>query len=387
MSQMDEPSHSPPQKRAKPQTDINQPEATSSNPAEPDIAESDHSTQQPTKPNITTGLSLKDGILNFFLSSEEECHSTPEENLEPNSAGLKSSRTGGVWHRSLEESYSAQIKERTLLGHLVCSEEAPKKFLESDIFRILESEGVTEIGALYKVSLSKFILIFGSKTAKDKLQDTEIQWRFSDSEVKRNFRKRIEPLKNGKEAIFVTINLPEYISDQAVRLAFSHFRDVVSVFKGRHKFNKKIRNGKRHIKIFPAGRDPAMLPRKIIFHGGIRRDVLFAEKVVLCYRCKTRHMLGENDPVASPTPEGSDMSCTEQSETPRDSMTPEKSDPSVENQLSADSRQEPSPIKGRTDGEDSSTDETGGDSDSGSTSESSYEDDSELVSSVPENRS
>ena len=179
---MDEPSHSPPQKRAKPQTDINQPEATSSNPAEPDIAESDHSTQQPTKPNITTGLSLKDGILNFFLSSEEECHSTPEENLEPNSAGLKSSRTGGVWHRSLEESYSAQIKERTLLGHLVCSEEAQKKFLESDIFRILESEGVTEIGALYKVSLSKFILIFGSKTAKDKLQDTEIQWRFSDSE-------------------------------------------------------------------------------------------------------------------------------------------------------------------------------------------------------------
>ena len=98
-------------------------------------------------------------------------------------------------------------------------------------------------------------------------------------------------------------------------------------------------------------------------------------------------MLGENDPVASPTPEDSDMSCTEQSETPQDSMTPEKSDPSVKNQLSADSRQEPSPIKGRTDGEDSSTDETGGDSDSGSTSESSYEDDSELVSSVPENPS
>ena len=45
----------------------------------------------------------------------------------------------------------------------MCSEEAQKKILESDIFRILESEGVTEIGALYKVSPSKFVLVFGSK--------------------------------------------------------------------------------------------------------------------------------------------------------------------------------------------------------------------------------
>ena len=124
-----------------------------------------------------------------------------------------------------------------------------------------------------------------------------------------------------------------------MRPAFSHFGDVLSVFKGRHKFNRKIRNGKRHIRIFPAGGDPAILPRKIVFHGGIRRDVPFAEKVVLRYRCQTRHMLGENCPVASPTPEGSVLSCTEQNETPRDSMTPGKPEPSVENQLSAESRQ------------------------------------------------
>ena len=59
--------------------------------------------------------------------------------------------------KSLEESHSAQIRERSLLGHLACSEETQKKILESGIFRTLESEGVTEIGALYKVSPSKFV--------------------------------------------------------------------------------------------------------------------------------------------------------------------------------------------------------------------------------------
>ena len=58
--------------------------------------------------------------------------------------------------------------------------------------------------------------------------------------------------------------------------------------------------------------------RKISFHGGASKDVLFAERVVLCYRCKTRHMLGENCPVAPPTLEGSDISHSEQSETPQD---------------------------------------------------------------------
>ena len=40
------------------------------------------------------------------------------------------------------------------------------------------------------------------------------------------------------------------------------------------------------------------------------------EKVVLCYRCKTRHMLGMNCPVATPTPEDSGMSFSEQNGTP-----------------------------------------------------------------------
>ena len=86
------------------------------------------------------------------------------------------------------------------------------------------------MGALYKVSPSKFVLAFGSKTLKEKLAGTEIQCRFRDSEVCLNFRKRVGTLRNGKEPILVTIFLLKLISDQAVRLAVSNFREVVSVF-------------------------------------------------------------------------------------------------------------------------------------------------------------
>ena len=55
-----------------------------------------------------------------------------------------------------------------------------------------------------------------------------------------------------------------------------------------------------------------ILPRKISFHGNIQK-----EKVVLCYGCKTRHMLGENFSEATLAPEGSGMSFIEQSGTPR----------------------------------------------------------------------
>ena len=63
------------------------------------------------------------------------------------------------------------------------------------------------------------------------------------------------------------------------RLAFFNFGEVVSVFKGRHEFNSKIRNGKKQIIIFPVGGDPMILPRKISLHGSSIQQ----EKVVLCY--------------------------------------------------------------------------------------------------------
>ena len=65
---------------------------------------------------------------------------------------------------------------------------------------------------------------------KEKLAGTEIQCRFTDSEVCLNFRKRVGPLRNGKEPIVVTIFLLKLISDQAVRLSVSNFTEVVSAF-------------------------------------------------------------------------------------------------------------------------------------------------------------
>ena len=159
--------------------------------------------------------------MTLLVLAKEDCFA-PEENLEPNSAGLKSSWTRGVRRKSLEENHCAWIKERSLIGHIICSEESPKKILESDI--------LIEVGALYKVSSSKFVLVFGSKSSKEKLAGTEIQCRFSDSELCLNFWKRVGPLRNGQQPILVTIFLPELISDQAVRLAFSNFREVVVVF-------------------------------------------------------------------------------------------------------------------------------------------------------------
>ena len=64
-----------------------------------------------------------------------------------------------------------------------------------------------------------------------------------------------------------------------------------------------------------------MLPsRKIYFHGSIQK-----EKMVLCYRCKTRHMLGESCPEATSTPENPGMSSIEQSGTLRENLSPVKS--------------------------------------------------------------
>ena len=311
----------------------------------------------------------KNGIYNFCLPSEGESDKTPQGNLVTDSAGSKGARAGGVWHRSLEESHSAQIRERSLPGYVQCLDDS-HQILESDIFRILKCEGVQGIEAMYKVSPSKFVLVFGSRAEKGKIFNTVIHSRFGESDLYLNFSKRGGPLRNGNEPILVTINLPEHVSDQAVELAFSNFGEVVSVLKGRHKFNRKLKNGKRHVRIFPAGGDPAVLPRKISFFGGASKDVLFAEKVVQCYRCKTRHMLGENCPVAAPTPEGSSMSHSEQSETPQDSSP-------------AGSQQE-SRINEERSEEFSSAGLSGGGSSSGLSPEFNEGDGSERVPSVPD---
>ena len=119
-NQIEDSSGSPPQERAKRQSEENssQLEATSISTAKSDdhLSGSEHVKQRSTNSNDTDiKQPLKNGIFNFFLPLEEECIPSPEENLGPNSASLKSSRTGRVWHKSLEESHSAQIKDKSLL--------------------------------------------------------------------------------------------------------------------------------------------------------------------------------------------------------------------------------------------------------------------------------
>ena len=158
-------------------------------------------------------------------------------------------------------------------------------------------------------------------------------------------------------------------------LAFSNFGEVVSVFKGRHEFNRKIRNGKKQVKIFLAGGDPMILPRKISFHGSIQK-----EKVVLCCRCKTQHMLGESCPEATPTPEDSGMSFIEQSGTPRENVAPVEPESSVEICPSGKSQLKTSPLVEEAGKENFSMGGASPDSDLGSGSESSTNTDSELAS-------
>ena len=79
-------------------------------------------------------------------------------------------------------------------------------------------------------------MIFESKMATDKLRVTEIYNRFGDKEIILSSQKqRFVLSRNGKEPVFVILLLPEYVSDQAVRLAFSNFGKVVSAFNSRHK--------------------------------------------------------------------------------------------------------------------------------------------------------
>ena len=114
------------------------------------------------------------------------------------------------------EKNAAQIKGKSLLEHLLCSEVLPKSFLESNVFSYsLETEGATKISTLYKISSSKFISIFESKRAISRFGDKEI--------ILSSQKQRSGPLGNGKEPIFMTMFFPEYISDQAVRLALSTF--------------------------------------------------------------------------------------------------------------------------------------------------------------------
>ena len=102
-----------------------------------------------------------DNLIEFeqFLNQQpikERCGLAPEENLERNSAGLKNSQTKGVWHKSLEENHSAQIKAVIIAWSHGELRGDPKNgsrigyFLYSKV-REIDDRWVTETGARYKV--------------------------------------------------------------------------------------------------------------------------------------------------------------------------------------------------------------------------------------------
>ena len=107
-----------------------------------------------------------------------------------------------------------------------------------------------------------------------------------------------------------------------------------------------------------------ILPRKISFHGNIQGDIFFVEKVVLCYRCKTRIMLGENCNVVIPTTEDSGMYFTEQIGTPPPNQNPVQPDPSAEIHPCGEFPQQSSALSKEMDGDISSGEDSESDSDS-----------------------
>ena len=102
---MEDLSNSPPQKRAKRQPGDNsqQVETTSFNADQSDddhLAGAEYVVNQPSNhsDDIINQQPSRNSIFNFNLPSEEDCVLAPEKNLEPNSTGLKSSRTGiSLW--------------------------------------------------------------------------------------------------------------------------------------------------------------------------------------------------------------------------------------------------------------------------------------------------
>ena len=219
-----------------------------------------------------------------------------------------------IWHTGREEDYATEVRVRTLFGRLECEGTEPSSVREKDIFRILELNEVRDVEALYKTSAQRFVLIFGSEDSALKCLDAELSFASGDERVSLVFRKR------RRASTFITMFLPEYISCQAVDLAFSNFGEVQTVFYGTHTFNRNIRNGKRHVRIFPNGGNPEILPRRITFSDGVSRDVLYKGKLVNCYRCGTRHALG--DGCAEVVCQDSDMTLAEQNNPSREHTPP-----------------------------------------------------------------
>ena len=212
------------------------------------------------------------------------------------------------WHAGKKEDYATEVKVRTVLSKLECNRTEPSVVLEEDIYWTLKLHDVNDVEALYKTSKQRFVLIFESEDSALKCW-SEVLCAVSD-----NVSVSLLFWGQWRTPTFLTLFCPECISCPAVELAFSKFGEVDKAFCGKDKFKRNIRNGKRHIRIFPSGGDPRVLPRKITFHDEISRDILHKGKIVNHYRCDTWHALGDGCPIA--VSEEADVLIPEQEPSP-----------------------------------------------------------------------
>ena len=138
--QIEDSSNSQPQKRGKRQPGDNsqQVKTTSFNadPSDNDLTGTEHFVNQPSKIEIRWWhMRLYSDSIQIYPFGGRSC-SGPWGKSWTKIYWFKKLAN---WHKSLQELYSAQIKKKSLLGHLVCSGDAQRKIVESYIFGILES--------------------------------------------------------------------------------------------------------------------------------------------------------------------------------------------------------------------------------------------------------
>ena len=140
---------------------------------------------------------------------------------------------------------------------------------------------------------TSFVLNFKTKELRDACNGLDMQGKIKGDAFTITILDKL-PAKNSKVQFnepntLITIYLPETISNRQVADAFSNFGKIVDIFYGKHKFCPQIGNGKRHLQFIPKDHEFTSIPRKIAFHDGVIRNVMYPEKIISCDKCKQRH--------------------------------------------------------------------------------------------------
>ena len=161
------------------------------------------------------------------------------------------------------------------------------------------------IEAFYKIAGDKFVIVLKEACLKEdyslrvqfreQVQGNPLNFTISSTPMSRRPPKDYTGTKHDQNTVFVTLYLPSTVSDTAVRRVFQEFGMVHAVSNGTFKGDLRgIRNGKRHVRLTPAG-SKHDLPHQVQFPGDGRFfNVLWAEKIVNCKKCLSDHMLSEN---------------------------------------------------------------------------------------------